>query len=186
MRQIEVMGVDSGMYYPDVYFPPVAKIDEYVAVVTNPFTRQYFQVTWLEPIPKYEKDFLVAPGTTLSDQEVKEFVVNRQEILHFRIGVDGVGRVKLALPSANKRYVLKNYIAYLEPDIAGYPNFSPQAELALLEDNTLYATLTNLSSDRYERIKLVMSGYRLVLKPVSQKPPRYAAVVVQGFGGIGR
>ena len=177
---------DSGMYYPNQYFPPVAKIDEYVALVESPLRRRYFRVSWLEPIPMMEKEFLLGPGASILDQEFSEIKVNANEILHFRLSIGGVARVRVSLPRSTKRYVLRNNIAYLDGRLAQFPTFPPQAELALFEDNAIYVDVYNLSRARYEKVKLYVTGYRLVLEEIPQPPPRYAAVVIQGFAGVKR
>jgi len=177
---------DSGMYYPNLWFPPVAKIDEYVAVIESPARRKYFRVTWLEPIPMMEKTFTLGPGASILDQEFSEIKVNANEILQFRLSIGGVARVRVSLPRSTKRYVLRNNIAYLDGRIAQFPQFPPQAELALLEDNTIFVDVYNLSRARYELVKLYVTGYRLVLEEVPTPPPKYAAVVTQGFAGVKR
>ena len=177
---------DSGMYYPGQFFPPVAKIDQYIAVLSDPWHRQYYKVMWLEDIPLYEFEFELKPGEEKTDIELTDLAVNDNELLHFRIALDGTIRVRASLPRAARRFVLRNNIAYIDPTIAQYPNFAPQTELAILEDNKLFVDIKNLSQDRYERAKIIVTGYRLVIAPVAGTPQQYAAVVIQGFGGIRR
>lgn len=172
---------DSGAYYPNVYFPPVARVDEYIAVLWGPNDRKYYRVAWLEPIPLYEKGFLVQPAQVLSDQELADLIVGENELLQLRLALDGVVRVQAKLPKATTRWTLRRRSAWLEPAIARFPQFPPQSELFVLEDNSLFVDIQNLNLDRIEYAKVYVTGYRLVLEEVKEKPPRYAVVVVQGF-----
>lgn len=173
--------VDSGAYYPNTYFPPLAKIDEYVAIARSPTQREYYRVTWLEPIPLFEKGFLLAPGQTLIDQELTELIVGEDEILQMRIALDGLIKVKAKLPKATSRWLLRKESAFLTADMAEFPRFPPISELFVIEDNSLYVDIQNLNVDRYEYGKIYVTGYRLVVEPVKEKPRAYTVIISQGF-----
>lgn len=173
-------GESVGSYWPDEWFPPAARLDEFVAILQSPSRRQYARVVWFEPIPLYEYSFDVDAGATLSDQELKELVVGENEVLQLRFATDGVCKIGVSLPRATKRFALRSVNAYFDANIAGFPKFPPQTELHVLEDSTIFVTLENPVA-RLERQKLYITGWRLVVEPVEKVPENYTALIVQGF-----
>jgi len=172
----------DSVHYPSTWFPPVARLDEYVAVAYAPRDIRYYRVTLPpEPIPLYEVGFLLEPAGALSERELEYFVVGEDELLQLRLTVDGVVKIKARLPRAVSRWTLRKESAWIDASFARFPTFPPQTELYVLEDNPIFIDIQNLSADRYEYAKIYMTGYRLVIEEVREKPRAYAGVLVQGF-----
>ena len=172
----------DSVFHPSTWFPPVARLDEYVAVAYTPRDIRYYRVVLPpEAIPLYEIGFTLEPAGSLSERELEYFVVGEDELLQLRLAVDGVVKVKAKLPRAVTRWTLRRESAWIDASIARFPTFPPQTELYVLEDNSIFIDITNLNSDRYEYAKIYMTGYRLIIEEVKEKPRAYAGILVQGF-----
>jgi hypothetical protein len=162
-------------------FPPAARLDEYVAIVFAPNDVRFAKIVWLEQIPLYEYSFTLAAGQTLYDNELERIEVGEGEILQLRFAIRGPGKVSIKLPRTTQRFALRRDSGYITEDIARYPSFPVQTELHILEDAHLFATISNLNTNHAERIKLYITGWRLVFEQVAEKPRAYTALIVQGF-----
>lgn len=170
-----------GTFYPDVYFPPGARLDEYIAIVEGPGRVTYGRVVYFEPIPVYDYFFKLTAGEEIYDNELKYVDVGKNEVLQMRIAVVGAGKVMVKLPRATTRFTLRRDSGWIDENIAPYPKFPPQTELHILEDNHMFVDIKNQNKDRAEAVKLFITGWRLVFEEVPQKPTAYSAVIVQGF-----
>ena len=162
-----------------MYFKPLAYIDEIIKLVRAPNDYSFYRVAYEEPIPKYELSFMLGPSERSTGNELSDIVVGEDELLQFRISLDGLVKAVIWLPRGTARYLLRTNVAYLDPDVARPGN--PLAELYIFENNKMYADLENLNADRYEKAKITIQGWRLVLEPVTGRPEKYKAAVIQGF-----
>jgi hypothetical protein len=169
------------MSFHSEVFPPAGRLDEYIAIVYAQNNVTYGKVVWLEQIPLYEYAFLVSAGSTTSDQELAYLEVGENEVLQIRFALRGSAKVWFKLPRSTQRFTLRRDSGWITEDIARYPNFPVQTELHVLEDNHIFATITNMNPNRYERVKLYATGWRLVFEEVREKPKAYTAIIVQGF-----
>lgn len=170
-----------GTYYPELYFPPGARLDEYIAIVNGPGDVKYARVVWYEPIPIYDHFFQLKAAESLYEQELEYVEVGKNEVLQMRLAVVGPAKIKVKLPRATARFTLRRDSGWIDENIAPYPRFPPQTELHLLEDAHLFVDVQNMNGNHAEAAKLYITGWRLVFEEVAEKPKAFSAVIVQGF-----
>lgn len=168
-------------FYPGEWFPPAARLNEYIAIVQGPGEVSYGRVEWFEPIPVYSVRFTLKAGETLSDQELEKIEVGEMEVLQMRIAVKGAAKFQFKLPRAVTRFTLRRDSGWIDENIAGYPKFPPQTEVHILEDTHLFTTISNLNPNHAEAAKIYITGWRLVFTPVERKPENYSSIIIQGF-----
>ena len=157
-------------------FEPVALPGENICILPE---RKFYRVKYVEPLPEIEKDFgAISASSTLSDQEVEEIYMPKNELAQYRVTLKTPGlKLKVKQPRGTGRFLTKKQQAVIT-DLTSGTNLT---EIFQFEDTTFIVDVTNTTSSNLSESKVVFSGFRYVLEPLKEEPEKYTCVPVGGI-----
>jgi len=172
--------------YNQLEYGPVAKIGESISVITAQGTEKFYEVVFVEPLPKsidLIEDFgSLASGASDNANKVSilelegsaKIETDLSEVFQVWMEVMDDITVSVLEPAAQARFKTRN-------DSIRVDYNSGPVELYVFEDDTILVNITNTTQYLLNQTRIIFWGWRIVGRQLSKAPEKYTRLVATGF-----
>lgn len=174
--------------YDSAEFKPVVEIGQNFSVITAQGTEKFFEVVYIEPLPKcYDlvEDFgSITSGSTDSSNKITRIEgegsakteTDLSEVFQLRMEVIDDIILTLKQPAAQSRFKTRN-------DELRVDAFTPPelTEIYVYEDDVPYIDAYNGTQYTLSKTRVIFWGWRIVGRQLSKAPDKYTRIVATGF-----
>jgi len=172
--------------YNQLEYGPVAKIGESISVITAQGTEKFYEVVFLEPLPKSidliedfgslasgasdnanKVDILAVEGSAKTETDLSEVFQLWAEVM------DDI-TISVKEPAAQARFKTRNDSIRIDYN-------SGPVELYVFEDDVIYCDVTNTTQYTLNQTRIAFFGWRIVGRQLSKAPEKYTRLVATGF-----
>ena len=157
-------------------FEPVALPNEKICLLPD---KKYYRVVYVEQLPVVEKDFgAITAGNTLTDQEITELQMNKNELVQVRIEIVDDIEITVKQPKSVTRFTTKTTTFKINK----YVSLTNLSEIFSFEDTPkIYFDVKNISGGDLSQSRIRFYGFKYVLEPLTEVPERATYVPVKGY-----
>ena len=163
-------------------FEPVADIGDNIVLEPR---KEAYRVVFVEPTGIIEKDFgAIGAGAKLTDQELKELTMEKDQLGQFRIYfVDNIRLTNWRQPRGVGRFYMKSASTYIDNTFQslGLDRFGQLAEFFVFEDRVPMVDVENPTGSALSNSRVKFFGYRYDLEKLPSIPSTYIPIPIEGF-----